>query len=316
MDRLHVVYRIVLAAAVSIVAVGCSTQGNFQSYQKVISEFQTATGQTSAATLDYIGSVNKFERDYEFRRLRENGKRKLDVRTLIRGKFMPEAIQVRVQVFTVLRDYTGMLAKLADSDATERWKASTGRLKESAETLIGTLADTKIAPKIKDLPVAAVSGPLKSLADAIGSSIINKKRSDALDGAILKAAPQINRIAELLRRDVVFVTRQRASVALLDLSKIAIEYSEAQQANDDSRRIRLLESLQDALDTRETQLARLSSLEEALNGFSGAHDALVAYAKSDKGSRSLNDLIVGITRYVNIANEIVAARKAPTKPTT
>jgi len=63
------------AIAVTLLLAACGTPRDFTIYQQTVGEFQTATDRTAAVALDYVQSINSFERDYELKQLREESNR-------------------------------------------------------------------------------------------------------------------------------------------------------------------------------------------------------------------------------------------------
>lgn len=280
----------------------CSTPRDFTIYQETIGEFQAATDKTAAVALDYVQSINSFERGFELKLLREDPKRPLEISKLSEPILSPQAIAVRDRTFGVLKQYTQMLAALAESDVSERWKAASERAKASADTLLTDLnSETGL---LGDLPISDITSPLKTISDAIATEILNAKRSAALDAAITKAAPAIQEISATLREDLAFVIRQRDSVKQLEIAELTIRYAEAQESSNNSARLSTLTKIDQALQARTQSLATLQGLIQTLDHFDVAHDALVRYAKSDKGPQDLNDLVTIVRSYSDAAKDV------------
>ncbi len=302
-------YRIYSGAIVALLLLAaCDAPRNFDSYQAAITQFQGATDSTATVALRYVRDINAFEQEYEFKLLEGDASRELDLSKLMSPAFSPEAIRARSQAFDVLKQYTQMLAELAGSDATDRWKAATERAKTSADTLLKNLSDN--IGILGGLPIANLTSPLKTIADAIAAEIINAKRAKALDAAIVKAAPAIQSISGGLREDLSFVVRQRDSVNQLNLVALKIEYQMVREAGNNSTRLKILKTVQQALDARMATLETLQGLSQALDRFDAAHDALVKYAKSDKGPQSLSGLIAVVRHYAAVAKEVFDSYKA------
>ena len=280
----------------------CSTPRDFTIYQESIGEFQSATDQTASVALEYVESINSFERGYELTLLREDPDRPLNISKLSEPILSPQAIAARDRTFGVLKQYTQMLAALAESDASERWKAASERARTAADALLTDLnAESGI---LGELPISDITGPLKIISDAIATEIINAKRSRALDAAIAKAAPAIQDISGKLREDLTFVIRQRDSVKQLEIAELTIRYAEAQEANNNPARLSTLTKIDQALEARTKSLSTLQGLIQTLDQFDIAHDALVRYAKSEKGPQDLSDLVTIVRSYSDSAKEV------------
>lgn len=302
-----IVWRILAGLSLAFLVAACGTPRDFSIYQETITEFQTATDNTASVTLDYVQGINEFERDYELRLLRENPTRPLNIGRLNNPILSPTAVAARNQAFAVLKQYTQMLASLAESDASERFRAASARAKAAADML---LADFSTHTDIlAGLPLAEATTPLQTIADTIATEIINAKRAAALDAAIQKAAPAIQEISVKLREDLQFVIRQRDSVRQLDIAQLTIEYAQAQQSGNNAERLKILTSLDQALQARDRELATLQGLLQTLDQFDAAHDSLVSYARSDKGPQDLNDLVAVVRSYAATARQIFESFK-------
>lgn len=294
--------RAAAAAGLVLLLSACGTPRDFSIYQETIAEFQTATDRTAAVSLEYVQGINEFERAYELRLLRENPQRPLNVDKLSNPILSPTAIAARDRAFAVLKQYTQMLASLADSDASARWEAASTRAKAAADLLLADLSSH--ADILSGLPLAEATTPLKTVADAIATEVINAKRAAALDAAVEKAAPAIQEISSKLREDLAFVIRQRDSVRRLDIAELSIAYAQAQQSGNNATRLKTLNDLDAALQSRSRELETLQGLLQTLDQFDAAHDALVSYALSDKGPQDLNDLVAVVRSYAQTAQEI------------
>lgn len=310
-----------LALMLAVALGGCGT-ADFDEYKGVISRFQTATTQTSAMTVGYFDDLNDFERRLTFAGLRSDSGMQLNIpQQFLRDPFDPRAIELRKQAFQVILIYTDLLAQLAGSDAPERWQASTQNLKDSADGLLSTI--DKFAgsddPKEKSVAkeAAGLLEPLRILLSFAGTELINLKRTKALDRAVKTASPAIEALSAALKRDMGTVFAQRATIVLDPIAMLGVAYSKAQDAGNESQRLRILDDLETALADRQTQLAELRRIETALDTFDRAHGALVAYAESDKSPQSLSELIGEVERYAMVAQSaydaFVEARKKEEK---
>ncbi len=295
--------------ALTLLVAACGTPRDFTIYQETITEFQTATDRTAAVSLEYVNGINAFEREYELEQLRADPSRPLNVDKLSNPVLSPTAIAARDRAFSVLKQYTQMLASLADSDASERWKAASERAKAAADVLLADLSEN--TDIFSGLPLAEATSPLKTISDAVATEIINAKRAAALDAAVEKAAPAIQEISAKLREDLTFVVRQRDSVKQIEIAELSIAYAQAQADNNNSARMKTLRDLDAALQARSQELDTLQGLIQTLDQFDAAHDALVRYARSDKGPQDLNDLVAVVSSYAATAEEIFESfRKA------
>jgi len=299
--------RLLGSVAAVLLLAACGTPRDFTIYQQTVGDFQRATDQTATVALEAIGGINDFERDYELKLLREDAARPLDMTRLDTPVLSPAAIDARDRTFRVLKQYTQMLAALADSDASERWRAASKRAGDAATALAENLTANSVT--LADLPLAEAVSPLQQIAEVVGTEIINAKRAAALDAAIGKAAPAIQEISALLREDLDFVIRQRDSVKQLEIAQLSIAYAQAQLDGNNAARLRLLGELDAALKTRTRDLATLQGLVQSLDQFDAAHDALVRYAQSEKGPQELSDLVAIVSSYSATAEQLYESFK-------
>ena len=299
--------RVLGLLAGTLLLAACGTPRDFTVYQETIAEFQTATDRTASVALEYVHGINEFEREYELKLLREDPARPLDITKLDSPILSNEALAVRDRAFAVLKQYTQMLASLADSDASERWKAASERAKTAADLLVEDLSQNSTT--LAELPLSEALSPLKAISDVIATEVINAKRAAALDAAVEKAAPAIQEISAHLREDLAFVIRQRDSVKLLEIAQLTINYGQAQADANNSQRLRTLTEIDAALKTRSSDLATMQGLLQTLDRFDAAHDALVRYAASDKGPQDLADLVAVVQSYTATAEQIFESFK-------
>ena len=303
--------------AIAILALaGCATQATFDSYAETIGNFRKATDHTSAVAATYIMSINEFERGLVYADLEENAARKLNiVADLLEPRIDPAAIRLRAQAFDVLRRYTDTLAALAASDAGERWKAQAKALGASAGQLNKSLSDqtaadlTGLNALVGDDPE---TGALATLVSAAGEAYINQRRAEALDDTIVKYRPVIERISALLREDFDFVAKRRKFIATKALHPLGESYNAAVDRGDDAKRRKLLGTIKTAVTAYEKKVVEIGEIQQALDGFDRAHDALVAYARSDKGPDDLGVLVGEIERYAAVARTLFEAVTAAT----
>lgn len=299
--------RVLGLLAGTLLLAACGTPRDFTVYQETIAEFQTATDRTASVALEYVHGINEFEREYELKLLREDPARPLDITRLDSPILSNEALAARDRAFAVLKQYTQMLASLADSDASERWKAASERAKTAADLLVEDLSQNSTT--LAELPLSKALSPLKAISDVIATEVINAKRAAALDAAVEKAAPAIQEISAHLREDLAFVIRQRDSVKLLEIAQLTINYGQAQADANNSQRLRTLTEIDAALKTRSSDLATMQGLLQTLDRFDAAHDALVRYAASDKGPQDLADLVAVVQSYTATAEQIFESFK-------
>jgi len=263
---------VIVFAAISLS--GCATApSSFGQYKSTIQQFQTATDSTATATMAYIQDLNNFERSLEIKMLRDDRARELNLPKYFTGnQFDLTAIDTRSQAFQVIKDYTKMLAMLADSDAETRWVAATGELKKSVDLMTGSTAGQ-----------SDYTSALTDIANFAGKAWINGKRSKALDEAIVSAAPAIEEISALLGEDMQTVYNQRITAMDLPLFDLLLEYNDIQagdtSTSSEKRRNKLLDELTVIVASRDTTIETLNNLQHSMQAFDAAHLSLVSYAK-------------------------------------
>lgn len=280
----------------------CATApSSFDQYQSTIQQFQVATDNTSAVTLEFILDLNNFERRLEIERLRADPARVLDLpNNFIANKFDPKAIATRAQAFQVIKNYTNMLAMLADSDAESRWVEATGALKSSVDQMTSSIEGG-----------SNYSSALTEIANFAGKNWINGKRSKALDEAIISVSPAIEEISALISQDLETVVNQRITAMNIPLIELVGEYEaiQSEQASGarEAKRNKKLDELVKVLAGRDATLATLNGLQRTMQAFDAAHAVLVKYAKSDKGPQDVSDLVVVVNRYSALADSLMSS---------
>ncbi len=293
-----------------------SAPTSFDQYQESIQSFQQATDQTAKVVTAYISDLNEFERRVELDSLRASPTRQLDMSgKLLADRFDPKAIEIRIRVFAVLKQYTSLLAALAGSDSPDRWSKAAKNLGTSAAALLGTLNQN-----------ADAVGPLTTIINLAGREWINATRSAALDTTFLGAESAIQDLSDLLKDDLQTVISQRITIVDEPLIDLAGAYDglwcpPPKNTNPDHekciadgkrerQRLAVLDQIEAALAKRSQTLITLEGLEQALDGFDSAHQALVEYGQSEKGPQDLNDLIVVIDRYRAAADSVSLSFKS------
>jgi hypothetical protein len=298
----------IAALTALVLLAACGTARDSSIYQETIGEFQSATDRTAAVALEHVRGINSFERGFELELLRDDADRPLNISKLASPVLSPEAIEARDRSFGVLKQYIQMLAALAESDASERWKAASERTKTAADSLLIHLEDEQSL--LGNLPIAEIAPPLRAISGAATKAILEVDRDSALEAAIAAAAPPVQEISGLLREDLTFVVRQRDSVKQLEIAELTIHYTEAQQAGNNADRLKLLSKIEAALEARTRDLAALQGVIQTLDRFDAAHDALIRYATSAKEPQDLADLVVIVRSYADTADAVFQSFKA------
>lgn len=296
-----------------IVMVACA--GDFEQYRQAVSDFRTATQQTSIVVEDYIMTVNDYERQVEYTRLRYQRDYELNVDDILEDSFDIEDLELRRQTFQVLEKYIAALGALADDDTSEQWRTSVGQLREAAVSLSGTvsgLLESQEAPAL----VGSIAGPLETLVSVVGVQIIDAKRSQALDEIIQQADPAIQRIIAAVRADLedTLVARRTGSSEALTL--IALEYWQAQSSGrSEPERLQILDELETAIEGQETLNRIQAQSLHTITLLDRARVQLVNYAQSDKSPQNLDELYAAIAPAKDAAQALfelfVAFRSAP-----
>lgn len=280
--------------------------GNPESYSDAIGKFQVATAQTAAAVKPLIADRNASQRRLEFALLRVDRKQKLDINKLRRNLYDPDAIAVRVKTFLILTRYTDLLAELANSKAGDEWKSAAQNLKTSADVLITNIGKLTGDSTSK---LKAFTGPLTAIVGAVGAEYIQFKRSKALAVAITVPAENIKTLSGLIREDLDWIILIQQDAEEILLGRLAVNYSRLRTAETSSEksRLALLADIEKQLSVVSHTAALGPQIDATLVAFDKAHAALVTYAKSDKGPKSLRSLIATIEQYKGLADTVFAA---------
>lgn len=326
-------YRISVFFAAIAALVSCASTADFDVYEASVVKFKEATDITSRAVAEHIVTIRDVDRERLFSQLEAARDpctvpwvriRKppthtaadcafLAIEVIREGRFSAEAIEARVQVFDALNDYTDLLSALATSDAPARWNVAAKGLGASVGGLVETIDKADNKEQLGDLRgLTGTDGPLTRLVSLAGEDWINKRRSEALDAAILRAKPQIDRISRLMRDDFRFVRRRDTFVANEELSDDVFAFAEAVDiaVTDETRdadRKKALTAVRTAIEANETKIEEVRSIGSVLDAFDDAHDALAAYAASSKTPDDLTRFIIYVDRYSKVAEDLLAA---------
>lgn len=294
------------AAVLILAALVTACAGDPESYSDAIGKFQIATAQTAAAMKPIIADRNASQRRLEFALLRVDKSRKLDIDYLRQDLYDPDAIAVRVKTFQILTGYTDLLAKLANSQAGDDWKKAAQNLKTSADGLITNIGKLTGNSTSK---LRAYTGPLTAIIGAVGAEYIRLKRSKALDLAIKTPAENIKVLSGLIREDLDWVIFSQKRAEDILLGQLAVSYAvlHASATTSEKSRLALLADVEKQLNIVSRTAALGPQINATLLAFDKAHDALVTYAKSDKGPRSLKNLIATVEQYKGLAETVFAA---------
>lgn len=270
------------------------------SYLDSIKKFETSAVSTSTVARTYLLELNKFERSTYLETLRADPNAQFDGVKFLDQPFAPEAIQARIDALDIVIRYAGLLGQLAGSPAGEEARLAAKQL----GTQIGESA-TLLAGAGEAAQLQAYVTPLGDLAGAIAKIVIEEKQVAALNDAIEGAAEPVREITGLLRNDLKNAVDRRILTFSKRRAETILQYKEKKYASE-ADRLKLLQTIQSNEDTWEQMLASGSQVAGLVDSLRDAHESLVAYAKSSRGSGDLASLTAAIELFAARADSVIA----------
>lgn len=277
------------------------------SYLESIKKFETSAVSTSTVARTYLLELNKFERNTYLDELRNDPAAELDGDTLLDKPFAPEAIQARIEALDSVIRYAGVLGQLASSTAGEDARAAAGDLGKQIGKAASRFASADAAAQAQ-----AYVTPLGDLAGAIAKIAIEEKQVAALNDAIEAAAEPVRQITGLLRDDLTNAIDRRKLVFSKRRRDTILQYQTKVYANE-TQRLALLQTIQNNEDTWEQMLASGAQAGNLIDSFRDAHEAMVAYATSSRGTDNLASLTAAVELFAARTNSLLAPLEKLTK---
>jgi hypothetical protein len=294
-----------------------------EDYQKPILGFQNAANTVIAADRAFLNNENTNEQiHYINQRVFERQPLKqieVEAQTLI----SPDEIKLRTEALDALSQYLTSLATLAggkgDASTGQDMKASGDKLQASAtaENSKGgsSKTETEFSKKFSGIATAAAAA-----IGVVAQAVLAHRARNEIKKSVQDSDAAIAELIGLISRDAQgSYLRQKDQLGALSVQlyngykcEIAVDdVSSAPPAKDEVKcptrakgvqadPVALL-ALADRLTALEAQKATLQQANPAaaIAQMQKAHEALVAYVKSDKNPQTLSDLITSVKNFVN-----------------
>lgn len=289
-----------LVLCLALTGIGC---GNKQ-FREHISTFQQSVEATSAAVETYYTEINEFERELylQERLLDPREEVLLTDRTgsptpLMGGPFGPESIQARTDAIRLLGLYGQRLAELAGTEAPARFAAGAEVLGKNLDNLADTFGS------LKDDSAPNYVGPIGAIVGVYGQMILESRRDAALRAAIEDGAVAVRTVLALLEKDLTnIIDPQRRTGTLQKLASLVTFYNTERVQMGLAERRQLLEEIRRTAARYELLVS--SNPADAIRSMSEAHEALVKYARSNRRSENLSELLSALEEFQNRAQRI------------
>jgi hypothetical protein len=181
---------------------GCGNPGK---YQEPIAKLTDATKKTVDVCNDYLfqDDDDKCETEhatFKFKLELYIDKYKLELNPLQETGFNKKGLELRKRILAELLRYVSLLDSIANSDAGDNFKKNTASIADELNGVAGKIGEVtgdETLKKYKE-PVTKLGG----LAGTLGELWVNNKREKAIEDALIKGAPIVKDIIEILKGDV------------------------------------------------------------------------------------------------------------------
>jgi hypothetical protein len=291
---------IVPLAAVMALATGCASASP---YREPVAKFQTGVNTTTEVVRPYLVRLNEVE---NASRLYGAVKEKKDWGTEhLAPVFRPAAIRVRLDALALVAKYAALLGDLADSKAPEALEKAAGDLGKNANALLGDLGKLGGEGGVPNL-----TEPLTALVNLGGQIAIERKRGEALEKAVLSGEQPIAKIIDLLQKDLTdALALEQTAFAKIQTVRLEM-YNQARTSASPGALIAMMDEIIRV--NAKMQVIETLRVGPLMAEMQEAHQALVAFARSSKSPKDLNDLAARIdvfaTHAVLVAKAITALR--------
>jgi cytochrome c556 len=184
---------------------GCGRQNLKEPFDK----FQKNTAKTASIIGYYYAEINKYERDFYFRKLLFNPSEEMNLTyagwnptSFSAGPFDPKSIQARLDLIREIASYAELLSTLAGNDAPEQFETNAKALAEKFKELHKTFEELHKDPKKTDATAKDYIGPISNLSVIIGEMCITELREKELKKAICGAEEPMKQLLGSLKQDL------------------------------------------------------------------------------------------------------------------
>lgn len=275
-----------------------------------IGSFSSSVSTSGAVVRTYYTELNKFERDVylddALYAATEVGTKDANRKpTPLMGQFSAASIKARTDSIALLGAYAERLASLAGSDAPKRFADGSAKLGANLTSLNKTFTDLAQNQDMPDTTAMNYAGPIGQLVGVVGRIVLEGERDQLVKIAISDGAPTVSKILDLLEHDLTIVIIPLQKDELHKKLYNRVTYYNAHRAEPMPARKQMLDEI--AKIAAEYDAAMTSNPANLIASMRAAHEALVAYAKSDKSPENLAGLVGALETFKNNVNEAADA---------
>ena len=256
-----------ILVVVLVVLNGC---GASERLSEPVGKFRIATKGAAEVTRPYLIQLNEVERRYKFNEAYVEPTIEIDA-TFLTPTFAPEGIAARLECFAIIDIYTTRLAEIADSKVTEKLRTNTNALGTNLDDLFARIGTIK-----GDSTIQSYAGPVSALVGFVAEIWIDSQRNKALKIATQKAAPQVNKILNLLEADLRKAHHGRAEAVLTEYVDLVEKYNADRDTLGDKARKARLDELE--MLANQYELLESNPPQDVIRTMREAHESMVKAA--------------------------------------
>lgn len=297
---------VLLAVALALQA-GCGPED----YQKPIKQFQDASAVVITATEAFLNNMNTIEQNKAIDEAMFERKPlnlpELDTIQII----SPEEIKLRTDALSALSQYTSNLAELATGSSGSAVGDST---KKASAALKTAADDAKKLPAAKGTPLqnAKFSGLASAAASAIGAVaqlMVENKARHVIVQSVEENDSAITALIEQIRDDATLAYARQMNQLGEYGTQLAKDYDDDLKRNVDPLSLLSFAQTVKAYRAQQAQL-KAANPANAIDKMGKAHQALVAYVKSDKNPKTFAELVTAAQEFATAAKPLGEAVQA------
>jgi hypothetical protein len=289
-------------------AVGCA----HKNFQQPIANFQQNIEKSAVIISQYYNELNAYERNLYLQERLYNPdlsiylKNKNNRPTPLAGTvFSVEGVQARLDSLDLLAAYALRLSALAGSEAPAKAEEASQALGQNLNQLSQTFKklNKKGDPTAKDYLT-----PVSSLVGLVGRMYLEAKQEKALTKFVKQGEPSVSGILNNLEKDMGSIVKQARQTGESMMLAERVNYYNLNKSQMTFEERRLLIS-EINLAAQGRQLALAVDPAKVVQDIRNAHNALVAYAESDKQPKDLSQLAAAMELFANRVDQAAQALK-------
>ena len=296
--NLRRVFLLALIAPIFISFSGCVTA----EFSEPATSFQESINNSSFIIIGYYEEANKFEREIYMNECLFDPEKELLIfdngkpTPLLTPVLSAESIRARADALILIGIYAYRLGELANNESPAAFHKNSIKLGKNLQDLGKTF--NKLS--IEDTTAIKYSGPISTVIGVLGKMYLTASRDNAIENAIEKGYPAVDKILEQVQKDLcsVIIPLQKTGLKQ-EIAKMSAYY------NNNRKKF--------TLSKRRSELSRINKIINQYDALLGANPAnliqeirqantaLIKYAKS---SRTPNDLAEFVSVLDNLNRDV------------